>query len=356
MLDKISLWANQSDFAVMPDNRLILKQSTSNKTGAGNNQVYLYNQENKPVFGNHAHYNFTHTRDGIRGDLQIKAAGMYINFNPSAFTDKNNLDLIDNQWSIMDMINKIQTRVSEIGIEVDVLNMGISRVDLARNLKLKYPYATYLPMIRSLNVKRMKPREVDDTLYWENGNRKLKVYNKTKQMGVTDGDEITRIELSFLNRKTVERDLNYVACNDLIDDPGHLQNLDNKFCSILEDLVFNTELDNRGYQSLIEHLYEHGPKNLNKFLKYQGLKRITDTLGNLQSFLDIQKEMGISQSTYYYRRRQYKQLLLNSNDGSPDSMGSLYQEFYNKVLNPDNNISSQHKTGLYKSKPNVNIN
>lgn len=352
MMDMLSFHADQSDFTAMPDNKLILKQSTSNKTGAGNNQVFLYYQEGVPIFGNQAHYHFTKVRDGFRGDLKINASGMYINFNPSAFTSANNLDLIDSPWAIMDMIDIIQTQVNEIGIEVNVLNMGISRVDLARNFKLKYPYATYLPMFRSLNGKRMRSKEHHLTIYWGNESRKLKVYNKSKQMGITDGDEISRVELSLNKRQVVQRDLKLDSCSDLLNNPDLLKQLDNRFCSILEDLVFNTEPDNRRYQSLIEQLYDYGPKNINKFLKYQGLRRVTDTLGGLNAFLDIQKEMGLKKSTYYSRRRKYKDLLLNSNDGSPDSTASLYQEFYNKVLNPDNDYAQLEE----ELSQNVNIN
>lgn len=329
MMDKIFL--HTKEFSVDEDNNLIIKNCTSNSTGAGYKEVFLYQAGAKPIFGNKAFYNFTPIRDGFRATLTINGYGLNISFNPSAFYSANNLNLIKDPRKIENMLSKIETRLEQIGVKVNILQMGVSKIDLAQNIILDYPYSNYLPMWRSMHGNRMLSKDYDDSIYWENKSRKIKIYNKSKEMGLEDV-EITRLELSFSKRQVVKRDLGIYTCGDFINAPHCLDKFREIFCKILEEILFNVEPIDSDYRSLAEQIYAQEPKDIKYIIQEQGLKRIIEKLGNLQAFLDILRDMDMKKSTFYSKRRKYKKLLLKSGNEDSKSTASLYNEFYNKVL------------------------
>lgn len=179
MIDTVELTGER--FRVRPDNALNVQPApVSAATGESHGGGFLFEQGGHPVSGVKAYWNDDATGAGMtirRTPQGVPLACIHfsaprvlhgLNVEPASLADT------------IDATERVESKLHEIGLEMDLRGGRLSRLDLTRNAELRRPFSDYRPVLESRpGGRRMNLRTYHGQgVTWLNTRREVCIYDK----------------------------------------------------------------------------------------------------------------------------------------------------------------------------------
>ena len=192
--DKLRIFLNSDQFAWKKQRQKGWVEKTMT-LDSGISTEYFYNP---PTLG----FNLD-----IKKDDRTREEYLSISTNPSKILHP--YQLTNDSDIITEHMGKIETHLkNEFGMELDMEQAKVSRLDLAHNIELNHNISEYGNVLNSFRGKRQITKTHNDTFYWANKTRQGIFYNKHQELsdaGYTNIPEnLVRMEYRILNGQGIE--------------------------------------------------------------------------------------------------------------------------------------------------------
>ena len=229
------------------------------------------------------------------------------------------------------------------GIEVDLFNAYLSRVDLFKNINLDKPYECYNGLMKALRANKLKKYNHENSWYFTNTLRQVIIYDKTRELKEkrkyeTEHPNIMRVEYRMKKKQKCASDLHYSTLGELID---NWNDLDRIFTEIIDKLFFKDAKyakNNKKRNELDELLYFYAQPTrspYNEYLMAKGAEHVLAKLGDSMIFLRelTHNSLGAAPSR---NMKRFEKSLLQSQYAheSGTTIGEMYTEIYTKLMSP----------------------
>jgi hypothetical protein len=151
--------------------------------------------------------------------IDINPSGLKVEWNPSKILHPYHL--LTDPVEVGRMADRIQNTLKAHGVITDVDQMGIARLDLAKNAQLKHHPSAYPPAISAgcRGGKRMKGREYPDGYSFGNTQRQAVFYNKTRELHechklTIPESKLGRMEVRWNKPRPLAKDVPFSAFRD----------------------------------------------------------------------------------------------------------------------------------------------
>lgn len=285
---------------------------------------------------------------------------------PKIFSDLHNLYPL-NKFQIIQTLNKINKILLKNGVKTNVFNGTLCRLDLCKNIQLKYEFHTYDKL---LILFRPEGRE-ENSFYWiskpvnsiistEINKKKKKksnscfiVYDKTKEIREnqkyhTEENDIARFEYRMLNTNKVITDLKFNTIKEVIKNYKQLNILFNKK---FKKIFRNNSFDNSPYSDYfhikvknLQNVYFQSfntngkDKKLNEFFKLFGIFSCSQLAPEqFNSFISAVTKNRKTANIYKKHLMEAEQFFLKNSivvNGfkTKESIGNLFNEIFDKII------------------------
>lgn len=160
---------------------------------------------------------YMETPDGII--IDINPSGLKVEWNPSKA--RHPYHLLTDPAEVGRMADRIQATMKSHGVLINVDQMGIARLDLAKNAQLRHHPSAYPPAIAAgcRGGKRMKGREYPDGYSFGNTQRQAVFYNKTRELHecqriTIPENKLGRMEVRWMKSRPLAQDIPFSALGD----------------------------------------------------------------------------------------------------------------------------------------------
>lgn len=302
-------------------------------------------------------------KDDIASLSLSLSAPKFLGYDERTGAKGNNFYLA--QKGDMQLLKKqIVKKLREIGINLDIDNAKIGRLDLTRNAETDYNFPTYLPILKAQKCNRSKTSEINAETYTVGSqNRKVCCYDKIAEeqnnntplpYGITKNMNILRCESRALNSKAVRTLTNgkITTFQDLIKEYDILESVYKKnvtdklftresFKEIQGDICNMEQIVSSCYAP--EETISKVSRRIFDTLLVQQTIRILEDI-SIQDIVeiimeqvylskDITPESARQKKSRYTRElTQRKAELLSLKLTNTISLASLYNELYEKLL------------------------
>ena len=229
-------------------------------------------------------------------------------------------------------IDLILVNLRQAGIDADFEQARLSRLDLAKQDKLRYPLLIYHPVLSGLKGTRKTNRQYGDSYYYANKSIGSVVYDKGNELNMLDLQNLIRLEHQAKNSDAVNRHFKLITLQDLKDaEPDFLNDGYNTY---LRNHIFryNTgnDLKRLSADQYLKHLAGAESRFISKFINYLGCQVIPELYGSVESFCKRLEPLCSRQHIHKVRHEINRQILeqqqlMNSNR---PSVQDLYAELY----------------------------
>jgi len=253
MIDTIKIKLNRmviKDFAPLK-----IKKFPGDLYGAGKNLGYhLFTTESGiDHYGSSAFYN------GNNYYLNINSYGSFIHLSlPKYIGGKHNYYPLS-QIEAWECFNQINDDLIYRGINTDIFNGNLSRVDLFMNISTKHPFENYKPLFEKLHASRLKYTTLGTTVYFGNKVWEISIYVKKKELEnnkfiIPDLSEyVMRFEIKLKSKLKCNSVLKMVTLNELLNSWNSLMPL---FKKILTESIFSVYSPSQETQNSIPRYIE----------------------------------------------------------------------------------------------------
>ncbi len=276
-------------------------------------RVLLEDTQGKQIRANSIYNN---SKDRI-GHFDISPYGVLIHFNPSkVYHDYN---LISTGKELEYICKTIQKEANQIGLDVCIDSMHLTRLDLTKQAIMKYEVPQYASAFRLLHGKRTQTKEYPSGYQFSNTQRQFVFYDKAQEIldkkGVIDEINFMRAEAKFLKKDSVKGATKILSLSQLqetsnadIDSFYSKQLADNVFCR--KHIGFQSVLDFNNEIQILQSLMQTNKRGAWK--EYLLLRNVDDTineLGGILRFAELCNEAGYSRRKKYYIQSEVKKLI-----------------------------------------------
>ena len=178
-IDKLHL--TSADFQVKDLNSPLFSIDSGTKQGKDSVPYLLTDSCGKQV---HA---WKASHKGEKGYYCINQHGLLVQFNPSKIHHPYLLKGVDS-IEYNQSVKLIQQELQTIGIQVNLEDMNMSRVDLARQVEMYHPLHQYHSAFQLLKAPRAKGRQYDGGYLFHNKANEIMFYDKQKELQYQDMD------------------------------------------------------------------------------------------------------------------------------------------------------------------------
>lgn len=147
-IDKIQLWSPLNQVSVKDASPSIFGYNRNTRQGSGDLPCLLTDRGGQPVYANSIYHNSS------LANYSINAKGLQVQFNPSKALHPYHLSGTGKQFS--ETIKGIRQELATIGIDANLDEMKLVRLDLAKQAEMSNPFANYIDAFRMLKGKRAK--------------------------------------------------------------------------------------------------------------------------------------------------------------------------------------------------------
>jgi hypothetical protein len=311
-------------------------------TKPGTPPVYLFTDGkgkdwNGKVFSNQDRYT-----------VDVNNTGLRIVCNPSRIEDRNPNHLCMTRPGLGISYDHIISGLNKLGIDLDLKDSNLSRIDLAKDGQLPGRVSSYVDVMRCLNAPRLKNTvQYPDGYLHSNTLRQICFYNRGKKI-LIDGGEISpgidpdkwgRLELRMTKKRSVEATLEIVKLGQLLDmDPEQYQCAYNNY--VTGDFFKNkvdpsiSLIDLESEKELFREYYLKGKRgSAVSYATDLGMNEILKLHGSFDRLRLFFVESGMNVKTSYRNIEQLrKRFQVNSfiqNRRKIDSAGSRINELQN---------------------------
>lgn len=171
-------------------------------------------------------------------DIRVDQRGLKIDFNPSKLLNGDqSFDLVGVD-RVADTLEIIQPIVRKF-IEVDLIECGVARIDLAKNKKMKYPVQDYSAAFKAVRMKYGKDTAIHnaETFSFRNKSNEITFYDKGLERGLDIGD-LMRGEIRAKKRDSVSRLIGVKNVDQLL--RSNQKVVDERYGNYLMKSLFNS--------------------------------------------------------------------------------------------------------------------
>lgn len=268
-IDKLQLLLPTSEISFRPDFPATVDKPINAATGEYLRDRALYNADGLEVTGAKAYYNTPNFNLSIVPHREAPSSLVIVHFSGGAYSDNNlspmNLD------ECLHAARALQSDLAKAGCDFDVMKAKITRIDLARNVELSHPVASYSSAFAAINCrKRVKKQDYGATGFMA-GNKQWEFngYDKGAEMR-EKGTELAacpentlRAEMRYLKSSTVRA---ATGCESLTDLRSNWPGFKAAYVESLERDVFKAKTEANIDRSIALH-------QLAAFVRESGVKR-----------------------------------------------------------------------------------
>lgn len=187
----------------------------------------LYDQNGIQFCGTRAYNNEGICNTTIVRNSKQPVSHLLVQFSvPKALSESHNLGT-DSQ-DLQEAIEKVNTHLNAIGVNTNLHEGIVSRLDVCRNIITELPYYAYKPVFDQFRPTRhLTEKTTEDSYLWENGSREISIYDKVNQLkevqkiDVSGLPFIARFEDRRLKPESVETRYGIKYVSDLYSNPEH---------------------------------------------------------------------------------------------------------------------------------------
>lgn len=253
MLDTVKL--QLTDYEVKKENNLRIS-TVFNTSGEEQNPFKLFDlSDGTEIGGSKAYCNSSNFQ------FDIMSRGAFVKFSvPKTYYQGNNYKSV-NQDQTKEVIQQIETELKESGINTNLFNSNLSRVDMFKQIIPDEQFYNYAPIFRATNGSQKQLRDYGTTFLWKNGVEQIAVYDKIKEMAHNKKDisglpDTMRFENRLLNKRKIFNSLGFTKANELV---KHYDKLEPNYkASMLKNLFrFDSNGFNEAIQSQLERRFDY---------------------------------------------------------------------------------------------------
>jgi len=353
MIDTLQL--NLVDYEINKDANLEIEPCRVNlRTGEQiGNYILFKNEDGNWIEGKKAYLNNEHFQ------FDIKSKGCFVKFSvPKILTNSNYYSIGKN--GIRAALNKVEKELRENGINTNIYNSKLSRLDGFKNITTNEKFIDYAEIFSTLSMSRMNMRNYGTTFLYENGSQEICVYDKNEEMKFhrkelsSNGIDITtfpqntmRIENRLKSHKKINSILEIGTASELTKHYDEMRELITKNVSkrlfkhsVDEiDTLVSSELksqllfylQNFPKNVLLEFLSGYGLNNFNKHYSFNEVESIMREYYEQNGYASE----SIRVMLYKHRKKFHQKLIeyrMNKIVDKNVSLGTLYNEIKNKYL------------------------
>jgi hypothetical protein len=271
-----------------------------NKTEGPKRKLHaLFQDSSGMVLGSKAFHN----SKGV--GVNINRDGMQVVFNPSKYFHP--YELLTDTRKLSDVLKHVESELHQVKIKANLLECGLSRLDLTKQIYMPEPVYTYGNAFRSIKAKRAPAVSFPDGYRWGNKTWEVQFYDKgieliaNKFLKSESPINLMRGEVKYKRSAFLKKNVGIKKMSDLIQaGPDHLTSCYNK---ILLKNVFQrkTEGEQLPIQFMEElevlQFYMSRIKRgaLGAYKNSVGIETIIERAGGIDGYKRLLEHAGYSQ-------------------------------------------------------------
>ena len=249
---------------------------------------------------------------------------------------------------VRDAFGMVEQELQENGINTDIREANLSRVDTFRNVEPREPFIAYFALLDLLKARRGVKRSYGTTYLLGNSQQEFCVYDKNVEMAKHGVDlrgfpeNTMRFEHRLLNKRKVQTTYGFTNVNDLLH--GGLEVVEQKRRQAWSNSLFRyevTDVIRLGAASLEAEMRafqaKYDKRWYNNFLRCYGAYHLASLVGvevvklALQSVEVDRRQVWRAQRMLEDSKQEIE--FFRQEQESRRTLADLYQELKNKVLN-----------------------
>lgn len=264
--------------------------------------VFLRDGQGTPVPG----AGFFINTGSVNVDLSPK--GLLVTFNPSKA--RHPYALLTDTADVGRVGDDVQRTLHAHGVDVNVDEMQLVRLDLAKQRQLKHPSRVYAHALGHLQGKRMTGHSYPDGYAFRNTQRETVFYDKARELydkqGITIPEQrLARVEMKWRKGRPLAKDMGFSSFGDLRrTDP---EQLTTTYVQALNRDVFRTDpkavqlvLNFDTEVSILRSYLSAGRGGVDRYLMDMHVGPHVEELGGWDAFRDMLRQAGQPDRTARY--------------------------------------------------------
>jgi hypothetical protein len=246
------------------------------------------------VVGKNSYHN------GKSARVDIDNHGMRVCFNPSKILHPYNI-LADTS-KLPDVLRVAEKELAAVGVKVNLLGCGLSRLDLTKQDTMPQPVMVYADAFKLLKGKRLATVQYPNGFVFRNGNVEVVFYDKGEELQDSSLYNFMRGEVKYKKGKVVRSETQLGSLSDLMQaGPEHLTSCYNSF---LNRRVFSQQyvgeqlaIDFTGEVQLLKMLRGMTKKGaISRYFSLEGIEVKLRKLGGFEGLKKLLFEAGFVKS------------------------------------------------------------
>jgi hypothetical protein len=242
--------------------------------------------------------NSYHNGKWVRVDIDNH--GMRVSFNPSKILHPYNL--LTDTAKIPDILRVAEKELSAVGVKANLLECGLSRLDLTKQDTMPQPVMVYSDAFKLLKGKRLASVQYPNGFVFRNGTMEVVFYDKGEELQDSSLYNFMRGEVKYKKGKVVRSETQLGSLSDLIEaGPEHLTSCYNSF---LNRRVFSQQyvgeqlaLDFTGEVQLLKILRGMSERGaIRRYFSLEGIEVKLRKLGGFEGLKRLLFEAGFVKS------------------------------------------------------------
>jgi hypothetical protein len=352
-IDKIALFLPVPEVKFEPHFPATVQNPVNAATGELIHHSQLYSTGEQIITGQRAHYNTKDFQFTIAPDRGGGPANCILQFSAGAFSDSNELPL--GNLAVAQCARDVRNSLLAVGVDFPTDKARLVRLDLAKNVELSQPVASYSPVFQALSTRKsVNKLDFGGTGFLAgNTQRQWAFYDKGAEMAAK-GHELAecpvntiRPELRLLNGRVIKSALGSQTLGGL---DSAWESLHAIYVHEIERDVFRPKMEQKAEATL--NLYDEA-----RFVLDGPLKRKWAAFKDDLGLLLFVKEQGLDAAKHFVvsflvedpssasGKRQAKRIFaelekadyaLRMGDDAPDGtpLKELYRELKKAVMSP----------------------
>ena len=245
--------------------------------------------------------------------IDINRTGLRVNFNPSKFLHPYELNT-----DLTDITEIIKTEVAEAGIDTDITDSKIWRLDLTKQANMSQPVHVYNGAFGYLRGKRLVSKNYPSGYSFSNKSNEVVFYDKRAELACKfklniPESNFMRAEVKYLKTKNV---ITHTGCKSYMallgTDVGQLRDSYNNYLTkkiftkdkLGDQLALNFESEAEILKSYLELNYRNG---IMKYITDLGLDTMLELFGSLEGFERLLQAVNVERTKVYRTIKKLEQ-------------------------------------------------
>ena len=314
-------------------------------------EVPLYTDtQGTTLYGKNAWYNSEDKK--LKVDLSYFSGSIYLSAEfsiPKQVRDNNYRPIAANE--LKQAFQRVENELAEVGIETDISQAKLSRLDTFRNIETNEETASYGRLFGLLQAKRTTDKNTYGATTWlmKNTQRQYCIYDKLEEMknrneSVETFPNTLRFEHRCLSRRVVGSflELEKPTVEELekyswqeLQEKSTAAWLDNFFRYDIPNIETMAESEMRAEMQFFQEKF--GRNWLSQYLKAYGAYHLAKTAGGIDVFIKALDNLEANRMQINRTKKVLEQVILTVeglrlDTNSPKTLGALYEELKTKMI------------------------